>query len=168
MDGLPGAVLHTEGDTILPELHRTARDYLSRGEFSQAETTYQEIILKAPEEAVGYVGLGSSLLYQNNYQAAEESYTQALERSPESVMARIGLGSTALNRNDPSTAARYYQEAVNLDPAAADAYFGLALALKALSRYDEAVENLESVLQLAPGSQMAGWAQELLDELVQK
>jgi tetratricopeptide (TPR) repeat protein len=165
VESLPGAVLLPEESTSLPGMFELALGHLSRHDFEQAEEVYREIIAVEPEKPAGYVGLGSSLLYQDRLQEAGQAYERALSLSPDSILARIGLGSVALMRDDYATAERFYAQALEIDRNLADAHWGMALALDRLGRGQEALLHLVRFLALAPDSQLAEDARNLMTEI---
>ena len=165
IEGLPGGFKYSEGTSSVTEMHQVAADHLSHSEFAEAEAVYRQIIEIEPDNHNGYVGLGSSLFYQNKLTEAQDAYSKALELSPESAMALIGLGSVAHRNENYEAAIDYYSQALETNDQLADAHWGLAIALEDAGRIEEAIEHFNQVLQLAPDSQIAEYANAKLADL---
>jgi tetratricopeptide (TPR) repeat protein len=165
IEELPGGFKYSEGTSSVAEMYQVATDHLIRSEFAEAETVYRQIIEIEPDNHNGYVGLGSSLFYQNKLAEAQDAYSKALELSPESAMALIGLGSVAHRNENHEAAIDYYSRALEVNDQLADAHWGLAITLEDAGRIDEAIEHFNQVLQLAPDSEMAEYANAKLADL---
>ena len=162
---LPGGFTLTEGTSSVVDLYNVATDYVSHSEFAEAEAIYRQIIEIEPENHNGYIGLGSSLIYQNKLSEAQDAYSQALALSPKSTMALIGLGSVAHQNLEYESAIAYYCSAVELNDQLAQAHWGLAITLEDMGRFEEAIEHLEQFLLLASDSQLADLANDRLSSL---
>jgi len=165
IEELPGAYTFFEGDTSYPELYYQAVEKLNAGDYNAAEIIYKDLIEKEPGNVNAYIGLGSSLLAQDRSREAIAAYEEALAISPGSVDARIGLGSTYYMLNEKSEALEHYTAAVELDENNPNARWGLALVLIASGEEEEAIEHLEKVIELAPDSQLAIGADDLVDDI---
>ncbi len=165
IEGLPGAVKISEGRSSLVTLYEDAAEHLSNQEFKEAEEIYRKILEVEPDKANGYIGLGSSLIYQDRLDEAYEAYLEAQRLSPESVAVQIGLGSIFYLYGDYQVSERYYAKALELDPTQPDAHWGRALALEMLGRGKEAIHHLEQFILLAPDSQQLDEAQRMLDDI---
>jgi len=150
---LPGSVKYSDFTSSVPELYAAVSDILEDGKLSEAEALYRQIISAEPDSPHGYVGLGTSLLYQDRLTEAQEAYTNATRRSPQTPYAYIGLGSVAYSRGDFQAAQQAYAVALELDETNADAHLGMGLALGELEQYDAAIEHLKLFLELAPDTQ---------------
>jgi tetratricopeptide (TPR) repeat protein len=165
LDGAPGAFTFSSGGTTHIDIFEQGAEYLSKGNFAAAEPIYRQLIVLEPDNASGYVGLGSSLFFQDRYPEAQEAYAQAADLAPEMAEAHIGLGSVAMKTGDMETAMNEYSRALYLDDSSADAHWGLALALETEGHAAGAVTHLKRVLELAPDSILAEMAQAKIDEL---
>jgi tetratricopeptide (TPR) repeat protein len=165
IEGLPGAVRISEGSSSVVMLYEEAAEHLSNHEFKEAEEVYRKILEIEPDKANGYIGLGSSLIYQDRIDEAYGAYSEALRLSPESVSVQIGLGSISYLYGDYQISESYYARALELDPDQPDAHWGRALALEMLGRDTEAIHHLEEFIRLAPDSQQIEEAQRMLDEI---
>lgn len=165
IEGLPGAFTYSKGRTANVDLFQDAGDLLANHHFEAAESVYRQIISLEPENESGYVGLGSSLFFQERYDEARQAYEAAARLAPESAEAFVGLGSVASRTGDLVGAADHYSRALDLDEHSADAHWGLALALVAQGDPERAISHLERVIELVPGSTLADLAKSKLEDL---
>jgi len=120
----------------------------------------EELVIKALEIddslAEAHAGLGDlKRNYFWDWAAAEREYELAIELDPSSSRAYRGYGflMTALGRHEESVALR--RRAVQLDPLSLDSRTGLAENLYNARRYDEALEELQIVLDMNPNFERA-------------
>jgi hypothetical protein len=134
---------------------------------------YRKVAEDAPENAVGYLGLGQYYLNREEYAAAEANYLQALQKAktPQSrvdPLVALGTINGIINNLDKSEA--YLQEAVKIDPGNSDGWAGLGnLAwirgqpFKAISFYEKALsirpKNYEAAMNLADAYDKTGQPQ---------
>lgn len=162
---LPGAFTFSAGRTTHVDLFDHAGDLLAAHEFEAAESIYRRIITLEPDNDSGYIGLGSSLFFQNRYDEAFEAYTRASQLAPESAEAFVSLGSVASRTGDLDSALNSYAKALDLDERNADAHWGMALALISQDHPGGAIAHLERVIALAPASSLADQARAKLWQL---
>ncbi len=93
---------------------------------------------------------------------ARAAFAGAADADPLDADAAIQLGSLDLARGDAAEAERAFQRAIMGAPRSAAAHGSLALALGAQGRFDEARDELRTVLQLEPGNAAA---RQLLQQL---
>jgi tetratricopeptide (TPR) repeat protein len=146
-------------------LYQEAKALLEKGEVAQAERVYCRIIAAEPNNAGGYIGLGTCLITQWDLAEAERAYKRALELEPNSGMAITGLGSVAYRQGDFKLAVSYYQRVLASGAYLAEAHWGLALAYDALHDGEQALHHYESFLERAPNSNFAGQARAKIKDL---
>jgi tetratricopeptide (TPR) repeat protein len=151
-DSGPGLFSFSEGSSSHADLYRRASEYLEDEENKEAQLLYRHLIALEPESANGYIGLGTALSLQDRYEAATDAYDRALGIAPDSIEALIGMGSAKLRLNQYDTALDYYKRALALD----------GENLSALGRQEEALQHLQRIIDLAPGSTYAGEAEKLM------
>lgn len=120
-----------------------------------AEKIYGKIAAVAPENAVGFLGLGSYYLTHDNYAAAEKNYLIALQKTkmPQSrVDSLVALGTISGINNNLEQSESYFQEAVKIAPRNSDALSGLGNLAWMRGRLDEAISYYEKALSIRPNS----------------
>ena len=85
----------------------------------------------------------------NNVTLAYENYTKAIELNKNLVDAYYNRGQLIMKDN-PKQALDDFVEAVVLDPKFIDAYFAIAAVQKNLGHYEDAIKNLDKILDLEP------------------
>lgn len=151
---LPGALPTSDEQAVYQEEYSLAVDLIQEGHYDQAELIYRQLTTAEPENSLGYVGLGSSLLLQNKLDEAQQAYQYAIELDPGDVYALGGLGSSALKQGDFGRAEGYYQRALDIQPDLPDLHWGMALAAEGQRKDQEAIDHLERFLDLAPDSSL--------------
>jgi tetratricopeptide (TPR) repeat protein len=165
---LPGAVIYSNGKSLVSGMFREAAELLGEKRFEEAEALYRQIIEIEPTNSDGLVGLGGSLLYQDKLEEAEQAYLQALDLSPHSSVALIGLGSVHYLQGEYKEADALYGQVLELDRNDADAHWGKAIALEQLGEVEEAIYHLERFIELAPDSQLTSDAYLRIEKLNSK
>ncbi len=167
LNNLPGGYSYSDGDTNYLLLYRRAARYLNSNDYAQAEDIYRVLIEKEPENANGYIGLGSSLIYQEKYDEAISVYSQALELNANSSEALVGLGSTYSNMGNHQTALENYSKALDLDPDDINAHLGAAIAMHNLG-YEKGLilQHLEEIINIDPSSDVATRAENWMNDLL--
>ncbi|HEY1683988.1 MAG TPA: tetratricopeptide repeat protein [Tepidisphaeraceae bacterium] len=84
---------------------------LARGNYDQAIDLANQIIVKMPEFASGYVAMGEALQAEGRYQEAIDKYLDALERQNNNLRSIQGLINCYYALNRPQDAARYIAQA---------------------------------------------------------
>ena len=95
------------------------------------------------------------LLQLSRLDEAQMMYLHCFDAAPGNVAAMIGLGLVARQRGDRAAALEQLLAAVAVDPAARDARLELAREFRDASRYDEARQQIDSVLAQTPEDQQA-------------
>jgi protein O-mannosyl-transferase len=134
---------------------------------------YKKVADDAPENAVGFLGLGQYYFIHEEYAAAESNYLLALQKAktPQSrVDPLLALGTINGINNNLDKSESYLQEAVSIDPGNSDGWAGLGnLAWmrgqpnKAISFYEKALsirpKNYEAAINLANAYDKTGQSQ---------
>jgi protein O-GlcNAc transferase len=122
------------------ELFHKAAQAHSRGDLTQAERQYRELLARQPEHAGALANLGLLLADRGETAAAIECYEASLRGDPRCWATHYNLGQAlrAAGRLNDATAS--YQRALELEPAAEAAWLGLTVALMTLERKNEAME----------------------------
>ena len=85
----------------------------------------------------------------NNTDLAYENYTKTIELNKKMVDAYYNRGQLILKDN-PKQALDDFVSAVALDPKFIDAYYAIAAVQKNLGHYEDAIKNLDKILELEP------------------
>jgi tetratricopeptide (TPR) repeat protein len=116
-------------------------------------TVYRRVAESAPENDVGFLGLGLFYLSREDYAAAEQNYLVALQKSktPQTrAESLVALGTINGIRNNFEKSESYLQEAVKIDPNNSDGWSGLGNVAWVLGRTDEAISFYEKALSIRP------------------
>jgi tetratricopeptide (TPR) repeat protein len=107
--------------------------------------------LDSLDKGLGYYQKG----YEQNYRKAAELFEKALEIEPAYSQAAFYLGLTYNALFDQEKAARYYQKAVEIDPDYLEAHANYGGMLLDIGSVDEAIRQLNIVLQRQPSHPVA-------------
>ena len=124
--------------------------YLNSGRYEQAEAVYRGLVIRRPQDAAVYIGLGDALKDQGKRDEAERSFRQAIEVEPSFWQTYTALGSFMFGTGRAEQAIAPYKKAAELVPGSASAYNNLGGALYLTGRVHEAAEAYEKSLALEP------------------
>lgn len=116
-------------------------------------TIYRRVTEVAPENAVGFFGLGQFYFNRGDYAAAESNFLLALQKAktPKSrVEPLVILGTINGINNNLDQSESYLKEAVKIDPKNSDGWFGLGNLAWIRGRIDEAIPFYEKALAIKP------------------
>jgi tetratricopeptide (TPR) repeat protein len=138
-----------------PQAHR-AKIFLALGhvreeKYEQARVLAAQVAAVLPKDHYVQHVLGLSLAGLNRFDTAEARFKQAIEIKPDFADAHFQLG--LLYSRSPDSleqAAAAFQRAIETGFRSAETYKDLASVQIKLNRYDEAVEQLRTALQLDP------------------
>jgi tetratricopeptide (TPR) repeat protein len=99
---------------------------------------------------LGYYQLARETADPSNYGRAEEAFDRVLAIHPRDPEALIGKGTVALARHDFAGALELGREATEVAPSTSRAWGVVGDALIELGRYDEAVEAIQTMVDLRP------------------
>ncbi len=121
-----------------------------RGQLTEAEALYRQILQRHPQQVEALHFLGVLAAQRSQYEPAVELIRQALELNPQYADAWNNLGNvlTALER--PEEAADAYRRTVELIPGHVGAYSNLGVILTQLDQTEEAVAVCRQAIALAP------------------
>jgi Tfp pilus assembly protein PilF len=160
-DALYG-VLETEGVSTVCDLYERAWPALDAGDTKTARAFYEHALVLEPENAQGYVGLGTCALQEGEFERAKQCYRRALELDRRSASAHLGLGSVHYRTKQFATSADHYVHAAQLDPERADAHWGAATAFEMRGEREKMRAHARRFLELAPESALAPHARIML------
>ncbi len=119
--------------------------------------TLQERLRQNPDDWQSYSQLGVAFLQKARetgdpayYQRAEEALDQALSLQPSDYVSISARGALALARHDFVAALEWGEKAKLINPSRTYAYGVVADAQVELGRYEEAIETLQTMVDLRP------------------
>lgn len=142
-----------------PELNTFASDTASRTNASTDAQiqTLQDQLRAHPNDSQAYSQLGLAYLQKARetgdptyYQKTEEALDKALSLQPDDYASISAKGTLALARHDFSSALEWGDQAKQINPNRIYAYGVIADAQIELGRYDEAIDTLQTMVDLRP------------------
>jgi len=138
--------------------------YRRLAEYAESERAFRRA-LKAERSAINYVALVETYVRWGKMDKAARQMEQALEELPYDLVTQLAAASFYLERRDLERAELHVMHAAELEPTDPRVEWLRAQVHLAAGRGSLAREALERVVQLAPGSDLAGRAQALLARL---
>jgi len=113
------------------------------GKFSEAIEQYRTALALSPKDYEAHFALGRVLLRSNDAADAEEQFRAAIASRSDAAPAQLGLASALLAQKKYEAASNSLSEYLTLKPGDRAAHFDRASALLNLSRFDEALAELD-------------------------
>ena len=113
------------------------------GKFTEAIEQYRAALALSPKDYEAHFALGRALLRSNDAAGAEEQFRAALASRGDAAPAQLGLASALLAQKKYEAASNSLAEYLKLKPGDRSAHFDRASALLNLSRFDEALAELD-------------------------
>ena len=129
-----------------------AKIYMSREQFEKAREQLVTAYQSSPENEDVVVTLGKLYVASNNMKKARELSGDLLKQSPDSAFSHGFAGSIAFAGKDFDTAITHYKKARELDPNNRASQFGLARAYIGKGDYQQAITELQGVIESEPNS----------------
>ncbi len=129
-----------------------------------AITALQQTLDKNPQDGVAMAQLAKQLYDQQDYESAVTLYTRAIVLQPHNPDLLMGLAATQFRLAQIDAARDTLLKAVALAPDRPDIHLllGLALSRASTPKPDAAILEWQKVIQLAPGTDLAKQAQDLI------
>jgi tetratricopeptide (TPR) repeat protein len=108
----------------------------------------ETILTQSPDFHEVHIFLGDLQLEQGNVLSAEKEFLQAVEHLPRSTSLAISLSKVYFHMEEFETCLEYNQKALDLAPFYRDALLGKAMCLGYMGRHEEALPELERMLEL--------------------
>jgi len=132
----------------------------------EALALYTKILRRDPSDLGALINKGLLCQDLGDLDEAERLYSIALEHHPDDLSALINLGNLAYKRDDFLDACSYYGQIVKLDPRSATGWYNMALACKAATMSEQAINCFELFLECSdPMDSRREYAQNCLDDL---
>ncbi|HYL95593.1 MAG TPA: sulfotransferase, partial [Terriglobales bacterium] len=136
--------------TELRSLMGKAVHHQQRGEYSQAERVYAQILKSWPDNADAHNLMGLLAHQTQRHELAERHMQRSLQLMPKRAEFHYNYGAMLAELKRPDQAAKAFQAAVELAPRMADAWQGLAFAFLEMRLEMYAAACLQQLLQLEP------------------
>ena len=122
---------------------------INQGNFNDAISDFSEAIKQNPnyDLAFFYKGVAEHNLGKND--DALESYTKSIELNKKLIDAYYNRGQLLFN-DEPKKALDDFVTAIALDSEFVDAYYSIAAIQKKLGEYENAIKNLDKLLEINP------------------
>lgn len=122
---------------------------INKGNFLEGIKNLDESIKHNDKSDVAYFYKAAGYHSLNNLDLAYENYTKAIELNKKMVDAYFNRGQLMIKDN-PKQALDDFVSAVALDSKFIDAYYAIAAIQKNLGHYEDAIKNLDKILELEP------------------
>jgi len=119
-----------------------------KGELSQAELIYADILSATPKHADALHLLGVIQLQKENYNKAVELIEHAIQIKPEAAPYHSNLGISFRKNGNLVRAKECYLHALQLDPTYVDAQYNLGIVLQELQEYEAALAAYQKTISL--------------------
>jgi Flp pilus assembly protein TadD len=140
----PAFVHYEKALKLEPENHRVQYKkgllFLEGKMHREAMQTFEDLVKKAPDYALGYEGLGRTHFYREDYAKAEEYLHKALKLDPQLWSAYNLLGVILDYKKNHARATYEYRKAIALNPDNGMLYNNLGVSYALLGNNEEAVE----------------------------
>ncbi len=108
----------------------------------QAEATYRQVLMQAPEHADAHINLGRILHERGDLTAAEAHYRRALVIRPGDATSLFNLGVSLEDQGRNEAALEAYAQAIEADGRNADAHYNAARLYDLAGDYNAALRHL--------------------------
>jgi tetratricopeptide (TPR) repeat protein len=115
---------------------------------AKAAAALEIVVRKEPADAQAHADLGAAYFATGNLEGAEKEFQQALRLNPKSAATLLGQANLLLRRGEEEQAIQVLRQVVLLAPTAHEPRFLLGSAYNRLSRFAEAVVELENAIRL--------------------
>jgi tetratricopeptide (TPR) repeat protein len=132
------------GDLVPPstdEIYEIGCD-VDEADPEQAEASYRQVLMQAPEHADAHINLGRILHERGDLPAAESHYRQALTIRPDDPTALFNLGVVLEDQGRNADALAAYGNALDVDERNADAHYNAARLYDLAGDYGAALRHL--------------------------
>lgn len=126
-----------------------------RGDLSQAEAGYREILAEQPDHIDVLSLLGVLLSSRGAQQEAISFALRATQLDPNAALMWVNLGNVYMQGNDFVNATVAFSKATQLAPDKADAFYNMGNALRCLGKWDDAKTAYEKALAITPAFLLA-------------
>ena len=129
-----------------------AKEYMDRGEISQAMEIYEQIVKAVPEDLESRAQLASLYSQQNLHDKAIGTWTALLETDPENTKYQDGLINSYQTSGKIDEALALAQAFIDANPEVGAHHARIAKLYKNENRIDEAIDAYQKASELTPGN----------------
>ncbi len=131
-----------------------------QGKWDEAQTQYEDMLTKNPDEPGIHYLLGRMLLSKPQgddaaIQKAKGEFEKELQIDPKNAGAEYILGEMAKQAGQCDEAVPHFTRATKLDPTFGDAYLSLGLCLVAQKQWEASLSPLQTATRLEEGNPAA-------------
>jgi len=126
--------------------------YWLTGRKNEAKELWEDFVMIAPNEPLGYTLLAEVAVEDVNFKKALELFERSLELDPSQFEIRVKRAQMLLWLNKPQEALREYQQLSEEKPTRMDISVNLAWSLYVDERYEETLVQWDKILQQDPGN----------------
>jgi len=134
------------------EARQAGEKAMETGDYSQAASAFNQLVLNNPNDSVAHYLLGVSLYNQKDYTSAEASYRKALELKPDFLEAMVAMGNMQRDLKRYADAITWYEKAISANPMYSAPYVNAAFAYSLQGKNDEVIAILERAVEALPES----------------
>lgn len=143
-----------------------AQSYAKLKKHDDAIAAFEKAIALKADDAALLQNLGSVYADKGNAEKAQEYFKKAAELNPQAgAVAYYNLGVTFVNGGKTKDAAAAFESAIKADANYAEAYYQLGICYVGLNKITDAKQAFESYLKLAPDTENAKVAKDLIAAL---
>jgi Flp pilus assembly protein TadD len=125
------------------------------GQWDQLEIKARAVTKRHPEQAIGWKGLGKTLLRSGKWTESLSALSQVAELAPRDADVHNDLGFVFYSLGREEEAEASYRRALKINPRFAEAHGNLSALLIDLGRLAEAAVNLHQSLEIKPDTDFA-------------
>jgi Flp pilus assembly protein TadD len=141
------------------ELNAAGARALAQGDLSTAEARLSVALEYSARFVEAWVNLGYVELRRGNFEQARRDFLKARDLNPDIPAPHHALGLLADRQGRGAEAEQNYRAALKVDPGCAPARANLARRLFARGQYENAREQFERLMEVAP-NEIEGWSGE--------
>jgi Flp pilus assembly protein TadD len=141
------------------ELNSAGALALAQGDLTTAEARLSVALEYSPRFVEAWVNLGYVELRRGNFEQARRDFTRARELNQDIPAPHHALGLLADEERKGAEAEHHYRAALKVDPGFPPARANLARLLYARGQYENAREQFQRLVEVAPGA-VEGWVGE--------
>ncbi|MUU78718.1 tetratricopeptide repeat protein [Winogradskyella endarachnes] len=126
--------------------------YLETGKYAEAETFFSTILKDYPENKTARLCYGRAIGLNGKAKEAYNLFTELLADYPNDFEVKLNYGESLLWNNNFTDAKVYYNSLVAEDPNSFAAQLGFANTLSNLKEYENALNVVNTALEVSPGN----------------